>query len=513
MRKTQKGDFVPKKRKLISSESEPVGYEALIRRFALQVLPHHHTSFILNKGNHRTTQSNGKTTDYFRSTYRPNNDLWGNLEFALKYDGINLEILSLLFQKISARELMETIRKRPTSKYSRQAWFLYEFLTGKRLGLPDMNQGNYIDLLETDDYYTAPPISLKRYRLNNNLLGGPGFCPMVRRTPELKSFEKKALDQEVTRITKKYSPKFLERAINYLYTKETRSSFEIEHVHPTEKRIHIFSKLLRKAGDLEKLDKNEFIHLQNLIVEERFKDSDFRKRQNYVGESWGYQKEYVHYISPKPSDVEGLMGGLMACNDRLGRSLVHPLIHAAAIAFGFVFIHPFEDGNGRLHRFLIHHILAKRGFTPKEIVFPISATLLNELKKYDAILESFSKPLMDLLDYEVHEDGSITAENNDPPHYRYVDMTFICERMFGILEKTIQVEFTQELDFIQRYDRITQAIQGVVDMPDSLINLFVRLCLQNKGKLSLNKRKAHFSKLTDKEIKQLEAIVQSQGSN
>ncbi len=34
------------------------------------------------------------------------------------------------------------------------------------------------------------------------------------------------------------------------------------------------------------------------------------------------------------------------------------------VGFGFVFLHPFEDGNGRLHRYLIHHVLSARQFTP-----------------------------------------------------------------------------------------------------------------------------------------------------
>ena len=35
-----------------------------------------------------------------------------------------------------------------------------------------------------------------------------------------------------------------------------------------------------------------------------------------------------------------------------------PVIHSAAVAFGFVFIHPFMDGNGPLHRYLIHEELS-----------------------------------------------------------------------------------------------------------------------------------------------------------
>ena len=55
------------------------------------------------------------------------------------------------------------------------------------------------------------------------------------------------------------------------------------------------------------------------------------------------------------------------------------VIHAAAIGYGFVFLHPFEDGNGRIHRFLIHNILARRGFTPADVMAPVSATMLKRV--------------------------------------------------------------------------------------------------------------------------------------
>lgn len=50
---------------------------------------------------------------------------------------------------------------------------------------------------------------------------------------------------------------------------------------------------------------------------------------------------------------------------------VDPVLQAAAIAFGFVYVHPLADGNGRLHRCLIHHVLAERTYTPPGMVFPV----------------------------------------------------------------------------------------------------------------------------------------------
>ncbi len=42
-----------------------------------------------------------------------------------------------------------------------------------------------------------------------------------------------------------------------------------------------------------------------------------------------------------------------------------------------VYIHPFRDGNGRMHRCLIHHVLAERKFTPPDLVFPVSSVMLD----------------------------------------------------------------------------------------------------------------------------------------
>jgi Fic family protein len=66
------------------------------------------------------------------------------------------------------------------------------------------------------------------------------------------------------------------------------------------------------------------------------------------------------------------------------------VLKAAATAFGFVYIHPFQDGNGRLHRCLIHHVLMERKFTPPGIVFPVSSVMLTRIDNYRDSLQAHS---------------------------------------------------------------------------------------------------------------------------
>lgn len=69
------------------------------------------------------------------------------------------------------------------------------------------------------------------------------------------------------------------------------------------------------------------------------------------------------------------------------------VLQAAAVSFGFVYIHPFEDGNGRVQRCLIHHILATRNFNPKGMIFPVSSVMLKRIDEYNKVLQAHSSPL------------------------------------------------------------------------------------------------------------------------
>ena len=488
----------------------PAGYSALIERYALEVIPNWHRSLVTDKGVQRVDLRNDIVEEVYPCKYWPGESLGDQLEFALKYDGTNLAILSLVFQKADREELLEYIRTRPTGKYARRLWFLYEFLTGERLPLADLKRGNYVDLLEPEKYYTTTPVRpVRRQRINDNLFGDARFCPTVRRTPTLRSFEKDDLSARCRQVLAGYAPELLKRALGYLYTKETKASFAIEQSRPDSTRIERFVALLQIAEQEDFCRKSQWLTVQNRVVDARFRESDYRSTQNYVGETVARGGEKIHFVGPKPKDLAELMDGLIGAHERLNGGGVNPVIQAAAVAYGFVFLHPFEDGNGRLHRFLIHNILARRGFTPRGVMFPVSASMLKNPADYDASLEAFSRPLRPLVDYSLDADGRMTVKNDTALWYRYMDLTPQAEALFRFIALTIDTDLREELTFLAHYDQAKAGIQEIVDLPDRRIDLFIRSCLQNRGRLSERKRSSHFETLSDEEIIRLEQAVRS----
>ena len=453
---------------------------------------------------HRVDSTAGLVIEVYPAKYWPGDKVGDHLEFALKYDGTNLAILASLFRAITMEDVLDYVRSRPIGKYARRVWFLYELLTGKQLPVEDLTKGNYVDLLEPDEYYTtgvARPV--RRQRINDNLLGVSQFCPTIRRTDVLRGFEKADLTARCQKIVSSYPPHLLKRAMSYLYTKETKSSFEIEHIKPSSTRTERFIALLQLAEIEDFCEKGRLLDLQNRIVDPRFRDTNYRTDQNYVGETVGPQKEKVHFVCPKSEDLVGLMDGLVAAHRRMDMGDVPAVVHAAAVAYG----------NGRIHRFLIHNILARRKFTPAGIIFPVSASMLKNMADYDGSLESFSHPLMGLVEYSLDGQGRMTVQNDTANWYRFIDMTPQAEALFRFVEQTIDIELVEELAFLANYDQTKKAIQEVIDMPDRKIDLFIQACLQNNGRLSARKRASYFEFLSDAEITRMEDAIRSAYGN
>ena len=492
------------------SRLRPAGYSMLIERYGLEIIPNWHRTFIATTTTHRVDSMGAVIREVYPAKYWPGDTLGDHLEFALKYDGTNLAILASLFEKIERDDFLAYVRSKPTGKYARRLWFLYELLTDTLLPVEDLKRGTYINLLEPEQYYTiSPGRRVRRQRINDNLLGDSRFCPTIRRTDALRNFEATDLPQRCIQVVSGYSEELLKRALSYLYTKETKSSFEIEHIKPSASRTERFIGLLQLAEHEDFCEKMQLINLQNCIVDVRFRESDYRTKQNYVGETVAWQRERVHFVCPKSEDIAELMAGLIAAHNRMDEGSLPAVVHAAAVAYGFVFLHPFEDGNGRIHRFLIHNILARRNYTPEGIMFPVSASMLKNAGDYHASLEVFSRSLMSLVEFSLDEEGRMNVTNDTARWYRYIDMTPQAEALFRFVEQTVDTELAEELDFLANYDQTKKSIQEIVDMPDRQIDLFIRFCLKNNGRLSVRKRASHFDFLSDTEVTQLEGAIRS----
>ena len=323
-----------------TSGTHPAGYDHLLSRFDLTSMPRwHHSSVADVGGRRRKALDEHRTEDIYPVQYWPGETVGDHLEFALKYDGVNLGCLKIIFGAAGETEIADYVKSKPTGKYSRRIWFLYEFLTGYRLPVEDLAIGTYLQLLEPEKYYTlAQGKRSRRHRIINNLLGTEEFCPIVRKTEKLKETDPVRFLRRCEDITRLYPPRLLRMALDYLYNKETKSSFEIENIKPDATRTEKFIDSLSTAKSKDFCDKESLIDLQNQIVDSRFKNKDYRTIQNYVGQTTSYRKEYIHYVCPKPEYLPSLMRGLLKCHQLIMEDNVSTVVHAAVISYGFVFI-------------------------------------------------------------------------------------------------------------------------------------------------------------------------------
>lgn len=468
---------------------------------------------IVGAGTRRSVRDREREVERYVASYDYGDTVVGDLKFALRYEALDLGLMRRAFLSLrSTADLRAWIASEPTGAFARRAWFLYERLTDKRLRLPDATSGAYVPALDPDRHLVwtpATPARSRRHRVADNLLGGPGMCPTVRVTPRLAELRAAPVSEEARRLVDGCDPAVLRRAIDYLFTKETRSSFEIEGERPDEDRTRRFVKALEESGEFDPASEADYVALQNLIISDpRYRARGWRRAQNFIGSVGPAYTNRIHCVFPKPEDVPALMRGVGELAARLATGL-DPIAAAALVSFAFVFVHPFDDGNGRIHRFLIHRVLAAAGVAPPGLLFPVSATMLRDMRAYDAALESFSGRVMPYVEWRWvgGEGGGVEVRNDTADLYRFFDATAVVEYLYERVIETVRTDLKEELDFLAVYDRAYRGLTARFDgLPASRISLLARLCLQNGGRLAAGKRRL-FRLMTDAEIAAAEALV------
>ncbi len=490
------GRIVPEKGKI-------VGYGAILESMALPMPMPDTLSLIQEKIKKYSIQG----WQVFPPSYQPEESLYKQLVFALKYEGVNLLAFKELFKKLNKEEVQAIIQIEPSGQYSRKIWFLYEWLMNDQLDSDlDFKKKTYIPLLDEKMQFAVKGTSSPRHRILNNLPGTVDFCPLIFKTEKLTRYISSNLSEQHNTFFKKVHKDILQRASSFLLLKDSKASFTIEGENPLNARAARWGKAIGQAGG-KPLNEAELNRLQQIVIENgRFIEMGFRKKGGFVGEHDRTTGEPIpEHISARWQDIDQLINGLLKTSEML-ESDFDAVLAAAVIAFGFVFIHPFEDGNGRLHRYLIHHVLATQKFTQQGVIFPISASILDHIDTYRTVLESYSHPVLEHIKWKETADHNVEVLNETIDLYRYFDATKQAEFLYDCAADTLQRIIPEEVNYLILFDEFKRYIDDHFEMPDKLVATLVRFLQQNNGTLSKRGREKEFNMLTDEEVKKIEGI-------
>ena len=443
----------------------------------------------------------------FDRRYWPGDTFADHLSFALRHEDVDLLILKRLFEAVSPNTMAAFVRTAPSGTTTRRAWFLYETLTDRTLKVSDAPEVAAIDLLDPKTYFTGKSRLSKRHRVRDNLLGTGRFCPVIRRTKALEAFVARDIAKEAAQTIGRTGAHLVARAASFMLLADSRASFEIEGVRPPRNRLERWGRAVLQAGK-NKLTFEEIIRLQAILIEDtRFVRAGVRPDGVFLGERDQQGGPLPEFIGARPEDLNDLIASMLQANDRIRDAGLDPVLQAAATAFGFVYIHPFEDGNGRLHRCLIHHVLAERKFTPPGMIFPVSSVMLDRIDDYRTTLQAHSSPLMAFIDWRPTPDRNVAVLNDTGDLYRYFDCTDAAEFLYACVLRTVQQDLPREIDYLRRHDEALSRVMEAVEMPDRLAENLIMFIRQNNGTLPKKRRASEYKKLSDDEVGMLETIV------
>ena len=490
---------------VVPDETRLAGWAALVKEFSIKV-PVRQPSCV-SKKHIKGSQREERNWRVFDKRYWPGDTLADHLIFAFRHETLDLLILKHIFDAVPGDAVAELVRAAPTGVPARRIWYFYEWLTGKTLNLPDAQSVAAIDLLDPTVYFTSKPRLSKRHRVRDNLLGTLRFCPMMRRTKALEDFIDRKLDQTACETVGRTGAALVARAASFMLLADSRASFEIEGERPPRNRLERWGRAIMQAGR-HKLTVDEIVRLHQLLIEDtRFTQPGLRRDGVFLGERDHNYDPVPEFIGARPENLSDLVGGLIAANDRMSEAGIDPVLQATATAFGFVYVHPLQDGNGRLHRCLIHHVLAERKFTPPGMVFPVSSVMLDRIDRYRTTLQADTGPLMPFIEWRPTPDRNVEVLNDTADFYRYFDYTSTAEFLYGCVRHTVEHDLPREIDYLRRQDEALRRVMDTVEMPDQLAETLIMFIRQNSGALSKKRRQGQFAALTDREVAQLEAIV------
>lgn len=417
------------------------------------------------------------------------NDPLDHILFALKHEGTNLQVLAEAMSHVPALELIERFRRAPSSLLVRKACFLYEAFVRSLEDVPSV-AGPYGDLFNPEHYLTGPAQKNSKWRINFNGIGSLDYCPTVERTDVIGQGMANDTLGRAKAFFAEIGPINTDRALAWAYLSETEHSFAIERESADHNKAATFVALLQQAHAAQDLTEDYLADLQSATISNPFdKAASFRHQQNWLRGGSLRGASSISYVPPSPELLAQLMPRFMDLANT-APAYLDPIVAASISSFGFVFLHPFMDGNGRLSRFLFHHGLCRSGQLSNGLLLPVSVAMKHDEHGYLETLQSFSKPARALWSAHWLDDEHFDFRfNGQDSIYRYWDATPCVEYGLKMAERSLDIYLRQEVEYLARFDRIYKLVNDEYDIRNNDLHLLIVSAIQHNGLISKNRRK------------------------
>ena len=139
----------------------------------------------------------------------------------------------------------------------------------------------------------------------------------------------------------------------------------------------------------------------------------------------------------------------------------------------------------------------------------MSAAILEKIREYKSVLESYSGRLLPLIEWEASDKGNVAVLNDTGDFYRFFDATPHSEFLYACVRKTIEDDLPNETRYLKNYDQFRAGIEAMFDMPERTLSILFTFLRQNDGRLSKRVREKEFVELTAEEVAQIEELYRS----
>ena len=141
-----------------------------------------------------------------------------------------------------------------------------------------------------------------------------------------------------------------------------------------------------------------------------------------------------------------------------------------------------------------------------KFIIPISAAILKNTERYDEVLETISKPIMAMLDWELDaENGNRMVINNDIEFmYRFPDYTEHVKFVYEMMNSAISSDLIEEICLLLVFDVIKTSINRAADVPNMKLDTLVSIIISGGGAVSNKKRGLFLKYLSEEGLAEVE---------